>query len=140
MKILILNGPNLNRLGRREPAIYGNETMDSCLNLLKNTFTDVEFDFFQDNCEGFLINRLQEAEDTGFDGIVFNAGAYTHTSVALHDCIRSLSIPVVEVHLSKIFAREEFRHQSLIAPVCKGSISGFGMKSYELAVRALLNK
>lgn len=140
MKILILNGPNLNRLGRREPEIYGTSSMQDCLDNLQRQWADVEFAYEQSNCEGTLIDLLQSADDDGFDGVVFNAGAYTHTSVALHDCIRSLSVPVVEVHISNPQAREEFRRHSFITPVCKGVVAGFGLKSYELAVRALLGE
>lgn len=137
MKILIMNGPNLNRLGRREPGIYGNTTMDDCLAGLHKTFPDVEFDYFQSNHEGVLIDRLQQAADDGTAGVVLNAGAYTHTSVALLDAIRSVDIPVVEVHISNVFARENFRSHSLISPACKGIIAGFGMDGYKLAVQAL---
>lgn len=137
MKILILNGPNLNRLGKREPGIYGHQTMEDCLEQLRRRFSDVEIVYFQSNTEGVLIDRLQEAADDGTSGVVFNAGAYTHTSIALHDAIRSLAIPVIEVHLSNVHAREDFRHKSYLSPVCKGVICGFGMKSYLLAVEAL---
>ena len=137
MKILILNGPNLNRTGKREPGIYGSTTMEIMLEEVRKTFSEDEILYFQSNCEGSLIDRLQAAEDEGVEGVVFNAGAYTHTSVALLDCIRSLSIPVVEVHISNIYAREEYRHRSLISAACRGVVCGFGMKSYELAIRAL---
>jgi len=139
MKILILNGPNLNRLGTREPGIYGTDTMEACMARLRERFPGVELSYFQSNSEGALIDRLQQA-DGEVDGVAFNAGAYTHTSVALHDAIRSISIPVVEVHISNINAREEFRHRSLIAPACRGSICGFGMASYRLAVAALVEQ
>ncbi len=138
MKILILNGPNLNRLGRREPGIYGNESMEECLTALRKEFTQVELEYFQSNAEGDLIDRIQQAEDEGVLGIVLNAGAYTHTSVALLDAIRSVQTPVVEVHLSNVHAREEFRHRSLISAACKGVVAGFGMNSYRLGVQALL--
>ena len=137
MKILILNGPNLNRTGKREPGIYGSATMEIMLEEVRKTFSEDEIIYFQSNCEGSLIDRLQAVEDEGVEGVVFNAGAYTHTSVALLDCIRSLSIPVVEVHISNIYAREEYRHRSLISAGCRGVVCGFGMKSYELAIRAL---
>lgn len=137
MKILILNGPNLNRLGTREPGIYGTDTMEACMAGLRERFPHVELSYFQSNSEGALIDRLQQADGEA-DGVVFNAGAYTHTSVALHDAIRSIGIPVVEVHISNINAREEFRHRSLIAPACRGSICGFGLASYRLAVAALV--
>jgi 3-dehydroquinate dehydratase-2 len=143
MKILVINGPNLNRLGKREPSIYGTTTMDDCMQGLQSAFPEVEFLYYQSNVEGFLIDRLQAAEDEkheGLCGIVFNAGAYTHTSIALRDCIASISVPVVEVHLSNVYAREEFRHHSMLAAVCKGVIAGFGIHSYRLAVEALLAK
>lgn len=136
MRILILNGPNLNRLGTREPGIYGSDTMEACMARLRERFPEVELSYFQSNSEGALIDRLQQA-DGEVDGVAFNAGAYTHTSVALHDAIRSIGIPVVEVHISNIHVREEFRHRSLIAPACRGTICGFGMDSYRLAVAAL---
>ena len=138
MKVLIVNGPNLNLLGEREPGIYGSETMESVMESLRKRNSEISFDYFQSNIEGELINRLQAARLDGTDGIVLNAGAYTHTSVALHDCIRSLERPVVEVHISNIAKREEFRHTSLIAAACKGSISGFGLDSYRLGVEALI--
>ena len=138
MKVLIVNGPNLNLLGEREPGIYGSETMESVMESLRKRYSEISFDYFQSNIEGELINRLQAARLDGTDGIVLNAGAYTHTSVALHDCIRSLKCPVVEVHISNIAKREEFRHTSLIAAACKGSISGFGLDSYRLGVEALI--
>lgn len=137
MKLLILNGPNLNRLGSREPSIYGSGTMEECLEALRQRFPKDEFLYFQSNVEGFLVDRLQQASDEGIEGIIFNAGAYTHTSVALHDAIRSLSIPVVEVHISNVHQREEFRHKSMISSVCEGIICGFGLNSYRLAVEAL---
>jgi len=138
MQILILNGPNLNRLGRREPGIYGSQTMEESLNELRQKCPQVEITYYQSNSEGALIDRIQQAEDEGVAGIVLNAGAYTHTSVALLDAIRSVKTPVVEVHLSNIQAREDFRHTSLITAACKGIIAGFGMTSYRLAVEALL--
>ena len=136
MQILILNGPNLNLLGRREPGIYGQRNMDDCLAALRNRFPEVEINYFQSNIEGELINKLQEV---GFcyDGIVLNAGAYTHTSVALHDAIRSITSPVIEVHISNVHQREAFRHQSMISAACRGVICGFGLDSYRLAVEAL---
>ena len=139
MKIHIVNGPNLNRLGTREPSIYGSQTMEQCLDALRQKYAGtVELEYYQSNVEGFLIDALQAADDAGCDGIVLNAGAYTHTSIALRDCIKSLSVPVIEVHLSNVHAREEFRHHSMISAVCKGVIAGFGMDSYRLAVEALL--
>lgn len=140
MKIHIVNGPNLNRLGTREPSIYGSQTMEQCLDALRQKYAGtVELEYYQSNVEGFLIDALQAADDTGCDGIVLNAGAYTHTSIALRDCIKSLSVPVIEVHLSNVHAREEFRHKSMLSAVCKGVIAGFGMDSYRLAVEALVN-
>ena len=138
MKFLIMNGPNLNRLGKREPGIYGVQTMEDCLERLRSDFKDVEIEYYQSNVEGFLIDRLQQAADENVDGIVLNAGAYTHTSVALHDAIRSIDVPVIEVHISNVHQREEFRHHSMISSACKGIICGFGMDSYRLAVLALL--
>ena len=139
MKIQIINGPNLNLLGQREPGIYGRETMEACLSELRTKYPDVTIDYYQSNVEGELINKMQEV---GFfqpcDGIVLNAGAYTHTSVALHDCIRSLRCPVIEVHISNVHQREEFRHRSMISAACKGVICGFGLDSYRLAVEALV--
>lgn len=137
MKIQIVNGPNLNLLGIREPSVYGNGSFENYLKVLRARFPEVEIDFFQSNVEGELINKLHEV---GFsvDGIVLNAGAYTHTSVALHDAIRAIQTPVVEVHISNVHAREEFRHKSLISSACKGVILGFGMDSYRLAIEALL--
>lgn len=140
MKIHIVNGPNLNRLGTREPSIYGSQTMEQCLDALRQKYAGtVELEYYQSNVEGFLIDALQAADDAGCDGIVLNAGAYTHTSIALRDCIKSLSVPVIEVHLSNVHAREEFRHKSMLSAVCKGVIAGFGMDSYRLAVEALVN-
>lgn len=137
-KILILNGPNLNLLGTREPGIYGTGTMDDCLAALRRRYPEGELDYYQSNVEGFLIDRLQAAAADGTLGVVFNAGAYTHTSVALHDAIRSVSYPVVEVHISNVHRREDFRRRSLIAPACLGVVCGFGLDSYRLAVEALL--
>lgn len=138
MKILIVNGPNLNRLGKREPGIYGAESMDDCLVRLRRAFPDVDIEYYQSNVEGFLIDRLQQAADDGTAGIVLNAGAYTHTSVALHDAIRSIEVPVVEVHISNVHRREDFRRHSFISPACRGVICGFGMDSYRLGILALL--
>lgn len=137
MKILILNGPNLNMLGTREPDIYGHTTMEDCLKGLRENFPDDEILYYQSNHEGALIDRLQQAIGEGVKGVAFNAGAYTHTSIALADCIRSLSFPVVEVHISNVHQREEFRRHSMIAPACKGVVCGFGLLSYQLAVEAL---
>ena len=136
MKIQIVNGPNLNLLGTREPGIYGSSSFDQYLPQLQALYPDIEIAYYQSNVEGELINKMQEVGFT-FDGIVLNAGAYTHTSVALHDCIRSLKCPVIEVHISNVHQREEFRHHSFISAACKGVICGFGLDSYRLAVEAL---
>ncbi|MBR0489925.1 MAG: type II 3-dehydroquinate dehydratase [Prevotella sp.] len=137
MKILIMNGPNLNLLGTREPGVYGHETMDTCMKNLREQYPDITLEYYQSNVEGEMINKLQEVGFT-YDGIVLNAGAYTHTSIALLDCIRSLKTPVIEVHISNVHAREDFRHQSVISAGCKGVIAGFGLDSYRLAVEALI--
>ena len=138
MKILIINGPNLNLLGQREPGIYGSESFDTYLPQLRAQFPDVQIDYYQSNVEGELIDKMQQEGFFGdCDGIVLNAGAYTHTSVALQDCIRSLRCPVIEVHISNVHKREEFRHRSLISCACLGVICGFGLDSYRLAVAAL---
>lgn len=137
MKILIMNGPNLNLLGVREPGIYGNSSFENYLPQLKQRYPDVELEYFQSNIEGVLIDKLQEVGFT-YDGVVLNAGAYTHTSVALHDCIRSLKCPVIEVHISNVHTREDFRHHSYLSPACKGVICGFGLDSYRLGVEALI--
>ncbi len=136
MKIQIINGPNLNLLGRREPGIYGSASFDDYLPQLQARYPDVQIDYYQSNVEGELINKMQEVGFT-YDGIVLNAGAYTHTSIALQDCIRSLKCPVIEVHISNVHQREEFRHHSMISAACKGVICGFGLDSYRLAVEAL---
>ena len=139
MKIQIINGPNLNLLGQREPGIYGSKSFEAYLPELQKRYPDVEISYYQSNVEGELSNKMQE---TGFfgdcDGIVLNAGAYTHTSVALQDCIRSLRCPVIEVHISNVHQREEFRHHSMISCACKGVICGFGLDSYRLAIEALV--
>ncbi len=133
-KIRIINGPNLNLLGTREPDIYGNQTFEQVFEAFQKEFPQLELDYFQSNVEGELINSLHEAAGTK-EGIILNAGAYTHTSVALGDAIKAIDIPVIEVHISNIFSRENFRHKSFIAPYCAGSIIGFGMDSYRLALR-----
>jgi 3-dehydroquinate dehydratase-2 len=137
MKIIIINGPNLNLLGKREPSVYGTESFEEYFSSLKKRFPSIELSYFQSNIEGELVSRIQEH---GFsaDGIILNAGGYTHTSVALRDAVAAVSSPVVEVHISNVFAREEFRHVSLIAAKCKGSISGFGMDSYRLAIESFI--
>ena len=137
-KIQIINGPNLNLLGVREPGIYGNNSFESYLPALRALFPGVQIDYYQSNIEGEMINKMQEV-GFGYDGIVLTGGAFTHTSIALLDCIRSLRCPVVEVHISNVHQREEFRHHSMISSGCKGVICGFGLQGYELAIRGLLN-
>ena len=137
MKLLIINGPNLNLLGQREPGIYGTGTMEACMDALRQRYPTDELQYYQSNVEGFLIDRLQQANAEGIEGAVLNAGAYTHTSIALHDCIRSLHLPVIEVHISNVHQREEFRHHSMISAACKGVICGFGLNSYRLGIEAL---
>ena len=137
MKIQVINGPKLNLVGRREPGIYGSESFEAYLPQLQSRYPDVQIDYYQSNVEGELINKMQEV-GFSYDGIVLNAGAYTHTSIALHDCIRSLKCPVIEVHISNVHQREEFRHKSLISSACKGVICGFGLDSYRLGIEALL--
>ena len=137
MKIQIINGPNLNLLGTREPGIYGSSTFDDYLRELRAQYPDIEIDYYQSTVEGLLIDKMQEV-GFSFDGIVLNAGAYTHTSVALQDCIRSLRCPVVEVHISNVHKREEFRHKSMISCACLGVIAGFGLDSYRLAIEGIV--
>ncbi len=137
MKVCIINGPNLNLLGIREKSIYGDQSFQEYLKRLKGLLPAVELHYFQSNIEGELIDKLQEV-GFSYDGIVLNAGGYTHTSVAIADAIAAISTPVVEVHISNIHARESFRSHSLIASKCKGSISGFGLDSYRLAIESLL--
>ena len=139
MRIQIINGPNINLLGKREPSIYGDVTFEDYLAELRKDYPEVEIDYFQSNVEGEMINRIQEV---GFDvdGIILNAGAYTHTSIALQDVIRAITSPVIEVHISNVHARESFRHVSMISSACLGVICGFGLHSYKLAVEALLLK
>jgi 3-dehydroquinate dehydratase-2 len=135
--IQIINGPNLNLLGEREPSIYGNKSFNGFFEELKKQYPDVKLEYFQSNSEGEIIDKLQEI---GFsaDGIILNAGAYTHTSIAIADAIRSIQSPVIEVHISNVFQRESYRHHSFLSEVCKGCIIGFGLNSYRLAVEALL--
>ena len=139
MKIQIINGPNINLLGKREPGIYGARSFEDYFVELKSRYPEVEFGYYQSNVEGEMINKLHEV---GFDyeGIVLNAGAYTHTSIALQDAIRAIPSPVIEVHISNVHQREEFRHKSMISCACVGVICGFGLDSYRLAVEALLAK
>jgi 3-dehydroquinate dehydratase II len=139
MKISIINGPNLNLLGKREPDKYGSEAFEDYLDSLRKFYPKVEFDYFQSNVEGEIINELHN-KGFSFDGIILNAGGYTHTSVAIADAIASVRTPVVEVHITNIAAREEFRHTSLIAGSCAGSVTGFGLDSYRLAVEAIIGK
>ena len=139
MKILILNGPNLNLLGKREPDVYGNTSFDAYFSQLQQRFETCELSYFQSNHEGAIIDKIHEV-GFSYDGIVLNAGAYTHTSIALQDAIRSVTSPVIEVHISNVHSREEFRHVSMIACACKGVICGFGLNSYRLALEALLDK
>ena len=136
MKLLILNGPNLNLLGKRDPQIYGNVSFENYLTELNSKF-DCELEYIQSNLEGEIINKLQQSDA---NGIVLNAGGYSHSSVSIRDCISAISIPVVEVHISNIAGRESFRHESLLSPVCAGCIFGFGLKGYELAIRFFTEK
>lgn len=139
MNIQIINGPNINLLGKREPSIYGAVSFEDYLQQLKAKYPEIEIGYYQSNVEGEMINRLHEV---GFscDGIILNAGAYTHTSIALQDAIRAITAPVIEVHVSNVHAREEFRHKSMISCACKGVICGFGLDSYRLGVEALLTE
>ncbi len=137
MNILIINGPNLNLLGKREPSIYGNHSFEDYLTQLKDTYKNITIDYFQSNVEGEIINELQASNH---DGIIINAGGYTHTSVAIRDCIAAIQKEVIEVHISNVAKRESFRHDSLLTPVCVGCIIGFGMKSYELGLEYFLKK
>ncbi len=141
MKILILNGPNLNLLGKREPHIYGSQTFEDYLAILKRIYPSVSLEYFQSNHEGALLDKIHEVGfDESYNGVVFNAGAYTHTSVALADAIGAVKIPFIEVHISNVHTREAFRHHSYIAPKCVGSIVGLGMMGYKLAIEYLLTK
>jgi 3-dehydroquinate dehydratase-2 len=137
MQIIIINGPNLNLLGKREPEVYGNQTFEDYFNTLKSKFPTIELTYYQSNVEGELISKIQEY---GFsaDGIILNAGAYTHTSIGIGDAVKAITTPVIEVHISNTFSRETFRHQSYISGNASGVILGFGLKSYELAVRSFL--
>lgn len=137
MRILILNGPNLNLLGKREPEIYGTATFEDYFSSLKEKYNSLELEYFQSNIEGTLINKLHEV-GFSYDGVIFNAGAYTHTSIGLADAISGIETPVVEVHISNVHQREEFRHKSFLSPVCKGVILGFRLKSYELAIQSFI--
>ena len=137
MKIIIINGPNLNLLGVRQPEVYGNRTFEDYLAELKTTFPHVDIDYYQSNVEGEIINKMHEV-GFSYDGIVLNAGGYSHTSVAIHDAIASITTPVVEVHISNIYAREEYRRHSLLSDVCKGVICGMGLDGYRMAVESFV--
>jgi 3-dehydroquinate dehydratase-2 len=137
MKISIVNGPNLNLLGKREKGIYGNSSFEEWLEKIRPHYPQIEFDYFQSNIEGEIVSYIQKVGFTS-DGIILNAGAYTHTSVAIRDAIAAVSTPVAEVHISNILSRESFRHESLIGPVCKGSIMGFSLDSYRLGIESFL--
>lgn len=136
-QLIIINGPNLNLLGKREPEIYGSQTFEDYLEVLKSKYNTVNLEYFQSNIEGELIDKLQEV-GFNYDGIILNAAAYTHTSVGIGDAVKAIQTPVVEVHISNTFSREEFRHQSYISPNAKGVILGFGLKSYDLAIESFI--
>lgn len=137
MNLIIINGPNLNLLGKREPEIYGSETFENYLDKLKSKFPKINFIYHQSNIEGEIIDKIQEY-GFNFDGIILNAGAYTHTSIGIGDAIKAINTPVIEVHISNTFSRETYRHQSFISPNAKGVVIGFGLKSYDLAVESFL--
>ena len=137
MKIIIINGPNLNLLGKREPEVYGNETFEDYFKKISNEFPSVALNYYQSNIEGELIDKLQEV-GFEFDGIILNAAAYTHTSIGIGDAVKAIKTPVIEVHISNTFSRETFRHQSYISPNAKGIIIGFGLESYRLAIQYFL--
>jgi 3-dehydroquinate dehydratase-2 len=139
MKFLIVNGPNLNLLGKREPSIYGDQSFEAFFETLRKRFPDADLHYYQSNVEGEIINKLHET-GFAFDGIILNAGAYTNTSVAIHDAIGAITTPVVEVHISNVYNREEFRHKSLITSKCIGLLTGFGMEGYAMALSFLLNR
>jgi 3-dehydroquinate dehydratase-2 len=138
-KLIIINGPNLNLLGKREPEIYGGETFEAYLNTLKSKFSTIVIDYFQSNIEGELIDKIQEV-GFSYDGIILNAAAYTHTSVGIGDAVKAITTPVVEVHISNTFSREAFRHQSYISPNARGVVLGFGLQSYDLAIESFLHQ
>jgi 3-dehydroquinate dehydratase II len=140
MHILIINGPNLDILGKREPEIYGSLTLDDIKKRLKKKFPKGKFDFVQSNSEGPIIDALHKALDGAIDGVIINPGAFTHYSYAIRDAVAAIKIPVIEIHLSNVHSREDFRRESVIAPVCKGVIAGFGARSYELAVEYIINQ
>lgn len=139
MKIQIINGPNLNLLGVREPGVYGDSSFNNYFEELRSVYPAIELEYFQSNVEGEIINKIHEA-GFDYDGIVLNAGGYTHTSVAIRDAIKAVTAPVIEVHISNVYSREEFRHHSMIAAVCAGVITGFGLYSYNLAIEAIKSK
>jgi 3-dehydroquinate dehydratase-2 len=139
MKIIIINGPNLNLLGKREPEVYGNETFEEYFNQLQSKYPSIDLSYYQSNIEGELISKIQEV-GFSFDGIILNAAAYTHTSIGIGDAVKAITSPTIEVHISNTFSRETFRHQSFISPNAKGVIIGFGLKSYELALQHFLLK
>lgn len=139
MKLIIINGPNLNLLGKREPEVYGNQTFEDYFSQLQFRFATVQLEYYQSNIEGELIDKIQEV-GFSYDGIILNAAAYTHTSVGIGDAIKAIETPVIEVHISNTYAREEFRHQSFISPLAKGVILGFGLQSYDLAIQSFLPK
>jgi 3-dehydroquinate dehydratase-2 len=134
MKIQIINGPNLNLLGKREPTIYGSQSFEEYFSVLQKQFPEIELHYYQSNVEGELINKIHEV-GFSFDGIIINAGAYTHTSVAIHDALGGIKTPTIEVHISNVYGREEFRHKSLITSKCIGMLTGFGMHGYAMAIR-----
>ena len=136
-KIIIINGPNLNLIGKREPKIYGNSSMEDYLSEIRNNFPEIQIDYFQSNVEGDLINKLQEV-GFSYDGVVLNAGGYTHTSVAISDAVAAIQTSVVEVHISNVYKREDYRHQSLMAKNCIGIVAGFGLHSYKMAIDSFL--
>lgn len=137
MKVIIINGPNLNLLGKREPDIYGNITFESYFGTLQEKFSEIELEYFQSNIEGEIIDKLHDVS-LDYDGIILNAAAYTHTSIGIGDAIKAIHSPVIEVHISNVYTREKFRHQSYIAPNATGVIAGFGMQSYELALQSII--
>ena len=137
MKLIIINGPNLNLLGKREPGIYGENSFEGYLKELQDKYVNLNLDYYQSNVEGELIDKLHEV-GFDFDGIILNAAAYTHTSIGIADAVKAINTPVVEVHISNVYARESFRHKSYLAPNTKGVITGFGLKSYDLAIQSFL--
>lgn len=137
MKLMIINGPNLNLLGKREPEIYGSDSFETYFNNLQKKYSKIDLSYFQSNIEGEIIDRLHQV-GFSYDGIILNAAAYTHTSVGIGDAVKAIEAPVIEVHISNVYAREDYRHHSFIAPNAKGVITGFGLKSYDLAIESFL--